>query len=185
MNGEVRVVGRNRKIPSKAKNRRVARREQRAALARVRALSGGDGLGPLADTIQAGNDTADGATVFKFFPAAPVFHVGDKVTLQMSPASSEVHTFTFGPTDYNVAIANVLVGPAIDPRGGYPSDEPPGVVSYNGKNHGNGFFNSGFLDSDAATPLPTSTSIRFTAAGSYSLICLIHPFMRATVTVTT
>lgn len=50
--------------------------------------------------------------------------------------------------------------------------------------HGNGFYDSGLLDRDPASPLPGSTRVTFGAAGSYSLICVLHPFMTATVTVT-
>ncbi len=44
--------------------------------------------------------------------------------------------------------------------------------------------NTGVLDSDPATPVPSSTRVRFTGAGSYTYICLVHPFMRDTLTVT-
>jgi len=50
--------------------------------------------------------------------------------------------------------------------------------------HGNGFSNSGFLDNAEASPLPSSTKVTFGAPGSSTLICLIHPFMRSTVTAT-
>ena len=122
MAGKVRVVGRGRRIPSVARDKRVARREQKATLARVRDLTTGTGTESLAKTIQAGNDTAGGATVFKFFPAAPSFRVGDTVTLQMPAASSEAHTFTFGPTNgkdlYNDQLAAASAGRrARAPRG--------------------------------------------------------------------
>jgi plastocyanin len=189
MKGKVRVVGRGRRIPTVAKDKRVARREQKAALKRVKELSAGAGTETLSKAIQAGNDVAGGATVYKFFPASPSFKVGDTVTLQMPASTSETHTFTFGPTNgkdlYNDQLAAALVGASFDPRGVYPSDPPPaGVPSYNGANHGNGFFNSGFLDGDSASPLPASTQVKFSAAGTYSVICLIHPFMTSTVTVT-
>jgi plastocyanin len=188
MEGTVRVVGRGRRIPTVAKDKRVARREQKAALARVLDLSTGAGTESLVKTIQAGNDEASGATVFKFFPAAPSYKVGDTVTLQMSAASSEAHTFSFGPTNgqnlYLDQLAAAFLGAELEPRGAYPSDPPPAVPSYSGTNHGNGFFNSGILDADAATPQPSSAKVTFTAPGSFSMICLIHPFMTATVTVT-
>lgn len=41
-------------------------------------------------------------------------------------------------------------------------------------NHGNGFFHTGFLDADAASPLRSSSRVRFTAAGTYAVVCLIH-----------
>jgi plastocyanin len=189
MAGTVRVVGKNKRIPSKAKDRRVAKREQRRALERVQELTTGAGTETLTDTIQAGNDTQSGATVFKFFPSAPTFKVGTTVTLQMAPTTTEAHTFTFGPTNgkdqYLDVLAQNLFGQAIDPRGGYPSEEPPGVPHYDGGNHGNGFFNTGLLDGDTATPNPAAAQVKFTKAGSYSMICLLHPFMKATVTVTT
>jgi plastocyanin len=189
MKGKVRVLGRGRSIPSAAADRRAARRELNVTLQRVQRLSAGRGTEDLDKTIQAGNDRRSGATVYKFFPPAPTYRVGDTVTLQMPPRSTEAHTFTFGPTNgkdlYNDQLAANLLGPVLDPRGVYPSEDPTaGVPAYNGANHGNGFLNSGFLDVDAASPQPASTKVTFTAAGTYSFICVIHPFMTAKVTVT-
>ncbi len=53
---------------------------------------------------------------------------------------------------------------------------------YTGTNHGNGFYNSGFLDRWGVATASEHED-PFTAPGS-SLICLIHPFMKSTVTVT-
>ena len=188
MTAKVRVVGRNGRVPSARKDRREARRQQKVALERVQRLTSGLGTEDLANTIQAGNDRRSGATVFKFFPAAPSFRVGETVTLRMAPRSTEIHTFTFGPTNgrdaYNDQLAAGLLGEVFDPRGAYPSESPAaGVPTITPGSHGNGFYNSGFLDRGAASPLPASTQVTFGAPGSYSLICLIHPFMTATVTV--
>lgn len=188
MRGKVRVVGRNRRIPSARKNRREARRQQRVALQRVQRLTTGLGTEDLENTIQAGNDRRTGATVFRYFPASPSYRIGDTVTLQMSPNSPEVHTFTFGPTngrnEYNDLLAQGLLGEVFDPRGAYPSEPPPaGVPTVTTTTHGNGFYNSGILDQDSVSPLPASTRVTFGAAGTYELICLIHPFMTSTVTV--
>ena len=49
--------------------------------------------------------------------------------------------------------------------------------------HGNGFWNSGALDSNSKSPLPANASLKFDTAGTYTFYCLIHPFMRGTVTV--
>jgi plastocyanin len=183
MQGTVRVVGKNRRIPSARRDRRAARREQARALNAVERLTTGAGLN-LANTMQAGNDRLGGATVFRFFPANPTYKVGDTVTLQMPPRSSEVHTFTFGPEPYVTQLVENLIGQFLDPRGVYPSEPPGGVPTYTAFNHGNGFYNSGLLDSVGPSPLPSSTQLRFGAPGSFSLICVIHPFMKSTVTVT-
>jgi plastocyanin len=189
MAGKVKVVKRSRSIPSKRKDRRAARRELNAALDRVQRLTTGLGTEDLEKTIQAGNDRRSGATIFRFFPASPAYKVGDTVTLRMAPGSTEVHTLTFGPTNgkdaYNDQIAASFAGPAPDQRGIYPSEDPAaGVPTITPAHHGNGFYNSGVLDQDTASPPPGSTKVTFGAAGTYQLICLIHPFMTSTVTVT-
>jgi plastocyanin len=182
MKAKVKVVRAGRPIPSAKKDRKAAKKERKKALRKAIKLSGGQGTGDLQNAIQAGNDRAGGATVFKFFPASANVKVGDTITLQMPPSSSEVHSFTFGPADYVTNIADTLLGPVFNPIGVYPSDPP--VATYTPAIHGNGFWNSGLLDSDAASPLPASTQVKFGAAGTFSYICLIHPFMQATVTVT-
>jgi plastocyanin len=53
-----------------------------------------------------------------------------------------------------------------------------------GTNHGNGFLNSGMLDTDPHTPNPSSVRVTFTRPGTYRFECVIHPDMDATVTVT-
>jgi plastocyanin len=189
MAGKVKVVKRSRPIPSARKDRRAARRELNATLQRVQRLTTGLGTEDLENTIQAGNDRRSGATVFKFFPQSSTYKVGDTVTLQMAPNSTEVHTLTFGPTNgkdaYNDQIAASFAGPAPDQRGLYPSEPPPaGVPTITPTMHGNGFFNSGVLDVDTASPVPASTKVTFGAPGTHQLICLIHPFMTGTVTVT-
>ena len=189
MAGKVKVVKPSRRIPSARKDRRAARRELNTALARVKRLTTGLGTEDLQNTIQAGNDRRSGATVFRFFPQNPTYKVGDTVTLQMAPRSSEVHTLTFGPTNgrdaYNDQIAASFAGDAPDQRGLYPSEPPPaGIPTITPTMHGNGFYNSGVLDQDTASPVPASTKVTFGAAGTYQLICLIHPFMLNTVTVT-
>jgi plastocyanin len=189
MIGKVRVRGRNADVPTRRQDRRAARRQLNQALDRVERLTTGLGTEDLQNTIQAGNDRRSGPTIFRFFPANPTYKVGDTVTLQMAPRSTDVHTLTFGPTNgkdaYNDQLANSLLGEVFDARGIYPSEPPAaGVPTITTTQHGNGFYNSGFLDVDAASPLPSSTRVTFGAAGTYSLICLIHPFMTSTVTVT-
>jgi len=189
MSGRVKVVAPGRAIPSKKQDKRAAKRQLKATLKTVTKLSGGQGTSGLQNTIQAGNDRRSGATVFKYFPTDAAFKVGDTVTLQMPPSTSEVHTFTFGPSNgkdqYVDQLAAGLLGEVFDPRGVYPSEPPPaGVSTYTATLHGNGFWNSGVLDGDAASPLPSSTQIRFGEPGTFAFLCLIHPFMRGEVAVT-
>ena len=189
MSGKVRVVGRRARVPSARKDRKQAKREQKTLLQRAQRRTNGTGTGSLTGILQAGNDDRRGTAIFKFFPAQPSYRVGDVVTLRMPPRSTEDHTFTFGPADYTGPLAEGLIRPAgnaivFDPRGAYPSEEPGSVPSITPTLHGNGFFNSGVMDSDPDTPPPDSMQVRFDAAGTYSLLCLIHPFMTGTVTVT-
>ncbi len=189
MAGKVNVVRSARRIPSARSDKRAAARELNATLKRVQRLSTGLGTEALDKTIQAGNDRRSGAVVYRFFPQNPTYKVGDTVTLQMAPRSTEAHTFTFGPTNgkdaYVDVVAASFAGPASDQRAIYPSEPPPaGIPSYSGTNHGNGFFNSGILDAHAASPPPTSTKVTFSRPGTFTFICVIHPFMRNTVTVT-
>jgi plastocyanin len=198
MRGSVRVVPRRRNIPTALAVRREARRQEKTLVQRVVRASN-SGVQPAAGTVQAGNDTKRGVVVFKFFPADLTVAAGTTVTLQMSPRTSEVHTFSFGPTNgrdqYLDQIAQGFIAPipgttppvlGVDPRAALPSDDPTaGLQDYTGTNHGNGFWNSGVLDRDrASAAIPGSATVRFTTPGTYSYICLIHPFMHGTVNVT-
>jgi hypothetical protein len=121
----------------------------------------------------------------------------------MPRRSGEVHTFSFGPTnretEYLDQIAANFVAPAgppsgsgpptllVDARAAIPSENPAaGIPVHTPTLHGNGFWNSGILDSDPrSTALPSSAQVRFSTPGSYTYICFIHPVtMRGTVTVT-
>jgi plastocyanin len=201
MEGSVKVVAKNRRIPSAAAVRREAIRQEKTVLRRVQRATTGTGAGQAPGVIQAGNDTNTFA-IFKFFPAAATVKAGDTVTLQMPRRTGEVHTFSFGPIGTEAApayldtIAANFIAPApgaagpptlvVDPRAALPSENPAaGVPSHTATLHGNGFWNSGVLDSDpASAAIPRSAQVRFTTPGSYGYICLIHPFMRGDVTVT-
>jgi len=116
--------------------------------------------------------------------------VGTTLTFRMQAASFEAHTATTGPGDpgaetpsYLQELAKSFEAPVIDPRATYPSDQPGAPAVLTPTLHGNGFWNSGAIDASAATPLQDSNSVTFGAAGTYTFYCLIHPFMKATVTV--
>ena len=57
-----------------------------------------------------------------------------------------------------------------------PSDNP--LPPYTGSNHGNGFFNTGVIDTNPASPNPSSVEVTFSNPGSYLFQCTIHPGMR-------
>ena len=199
MTGSVRVVGRKRAVLTPAQNRKAARRAMTAALARAKQRASGPDQASLGDVIQAGNDDRLGTAIFKYFPANKTVKAGSTVTMRMSPDSTEVHTFSFGPTNgkdqyldqVGASLFTPQPGPGgqvtvvLEPRTFYPSEPPPaGVPAVTSTLHGNGFLNTGPLDLEAASPLPSSTQVRFPEVGTFKYICLIHPFMNGTVTVT-
>ena len=82
-------------------------------------------------------------------------------------------------------IAASFQGAAFDPRGVYPSEAPGSIGALTPTFHGNGFWNSGVMDTSSATAaLPKSNAVTFSAPGTYTFYCMIHPFMKGTVTVT-
>ena len=49
--------------------------------------------------------------------------------------------------------------------------------------HGNGFFATPLTFQAPGTPFTPDTKIKFTAAGTYTYICQLHPFMVGTINV--
>jgi plastocyanin len=107
----------------------------------------------------------------------------------MPAASREIHTATAGPgnindaTSYLGGLAASVESPSIAGAALYPSDAPPNPPELSQTSHGNGFANTGALDTNVDSPLQESGSIKFTQAGTYTLYCLVHPFMVGKVTV--
>lgn len=187
MTGNVRVRRSGRSTPSARQHAAAVRRQIARTLRTARALRRAT-TAP-AGIVNVGLQGRGGVTLFDFVPKQLTVPVGTTLTFR-NPARSEVHTATTGPGDperepnsYLGQIAASLESPAIDPRALYPSDPPPAIVSLSPTLHGNGFWNSGALDLDRSTPLPPSRAVRFGAPGVYQVWCMIHPFMRGTVTV--
>lgn len=136
-----------------------------------------------ADTISLGKSGPGGVELFNMFPSSLTVNVGTTVTFTMSKSTFEVHTATFGNAATLKALAKGFQSPQFPAQGIYPSD-PPGTITESLTSHGNGFANTGVLDRDPATAqiLPSS-QIKFTQAGTYHFICLIHPFMHGTIIV--
>jgi plastocyanin len=180
--GTVKVVGKNKAIPSNKANAKAAKKEYAKVVKQLK--NDGKFAGPPGNVVYAGKDTIK-STLFGFFPATKSVPVGTTVTFTMSPKTTEAHTITFGPADYLKTLADGFIGPAgVNAQDAFPSDPPPTPPPFDGTNHGNGFFNTGIIDQDAATPAnPSSAKITFSKAGTYNYICLIHPDMKGSIVV--
>jgi plastocyanin len=136
-----------------------------------------------ADTVSLGEAASGGVELFAMFPATLTVNAGTTVTFQMSKKSFETHTATFGPKSYLDPLAKSFTG-VISPTAAFPSDPPVQPITLAPTSHGNGFANTGALDTDAASKqVPPSGQIDFTTPGTYRFVCLIHPFMVGTVVV--
>jgi plastocyanin len=189
MTGIVRVVRSNRRVPSAAADRATVRRQVATTLATAKALSQSTPSVP-PNTVDVGLQGRGGVSFFGFKPNAMTVPTGTTVSFRMA-SRSEVHTATAGPGDpenqpqsYLGQIEAGLQGAVLDPRGVFPSEPPGALGALTPTLHGNGFWNSGALDEDSTTTtVPPTSSVRFAAPGTYTLFCMIHPFMKATVTV--
>jgi plastocyanin len=186
MKATVQVRAASKSIPSAKGHAKRVKDQTTAAIATAKKLSK---QAPTGNTVDLGVAGKGGVEIFAMVPAQKTVPVGTTLTFQMSSGSYEVHTATFGPgniedpSTFIGKIAKSFEGPAIDNAGIYPS-EPPGTVgSLTPTLHGIGFWNSGALDRASATPLPPASQVTFGAPGTYTYYCLIHPFMKGTVTV--
>jgi plastocyanin len=186
MKATVRVRSRSSSVPSARAHAKLVSDQVARAVATLKKVKQ---VKPPASTVYLGLAGKGGVESFVMSPATATVPVGSTLTFSMAPASREVHTATFGPG--NIEDPNSFIGkiaksfesPAIDQSALYPT-EPPGTVgTLTPTLHGNGYWNSGALDPSGATPLPLSSKVTFGAPGTYTYYCLIHPFMKGTVTV--
>ena len=146
-------------------------------------------------TIYAGVERKQ-ATLIAFLPDKLTVPSGTTVNFVLH-APSEVHNEVFGPDAYvdNFSSTQDLLPFApgqnqFAPPFVFGSDPPgaDGAYTYNGANHGNGFFWSPVMDDQPGDPpngLPGSEKITFTAPGTYTFFCGIHGrSMKGTVVVT-
>ena len=138
--------------------------------------------------VGAGQDTT---AVNAFLPTSVRIRAGDTVIWKIN--SDDIHTVAFlpgaeGPQDV-VPIDLVPVpggGPRdvmINPRVA-SGTRPPGapVETHSGA----GFFSSGIMSKEPLWPGPApkdTFTLTFDAPGTFEYICLVHPYMRATITV--
>jgi plastocyanin len=185
MVGFVVVRPAGKKVPSAAQDRKMLAEEEASSTSTLKSLSETKVTGK---RVQLGAASTVGPEVLAFFPSKLTVKRGTTVTFAMGAHTREFHTATFGDVSkhgYLAQLANAFVGPlgAIDPIGAYPSD-PTQPLVLSPTSHGNGFVNTGALDTDSDTKtIPASGRITFTKAGTYRFICLIHPFMHGTIVV--
>lgn len=136
-----------------------------------------------ANTVSLGESAPGGVELFTMFPATLTVNANTVVTFQMSKDSFESHTATFGPTSVLKTLAKGFQGVSFPAQGVFPSD-PTQPISESLTAHGDGFANTGALDTNPqSATIPSSGKIDFTQAGTYQFICLIHPFMHGTIIV--
>lgn len=189
MTGTVKVVPASQHIPSQAADNATAKAQFRADERTAEMLTH---VTPPRNTVIVGPSKG---TVFlmAMAPAVLHVHVGDTVVFKLPRGTSETHTTSFGPAGYLSRLEKNLITPVPNPSGPptlqfnpvafYPSDPPPGLPPYNGRNHGNGFENSGAMDSNSHTPFPSEVRIKFTKAGTFHYECVIHAHMDGTIVV--
>lgn len=194
MAGSVRVVPRNKPVPSARLDKLRVAKQVASALAVAKKLS----TTPTpANTVSVGADGKGGVTYLGMVPAKLTVPRGTTVTFAMAKDSTEVHTATLGPgtdkfgpgpgppkTSYLGAISAGFQSAKGDARADYSSEAPPTPPAlYSPALHGNGFWNSGVMDAVAQSPLPPSGKLTFGTPGTYEFVCLIHTNMKGTITV--
>jgi plastocyanin len=195
MKGTVTVVAKSKPVP---------RAKADAARVKVQLNKGLTALKQLdketapADTVIAGTDKTNGPVLYRFTPNALTTKVGTPISLEMTPGTTEDHTFTFAKDvkAAGKAADATFIGPlagaptagpptlAFDPKWAYPSEAPGSPIVLDGANHGDGTVNSGVLDGSSATPFPQKITVSFSQPGTYTYLCAIHTFMTGKITVT-
>jgi len=188
MDGTVKVRAKTRPVPSAKAVAATVKRQVASALKIAKTLVQNTAVP--ANSVSVGAEGAEGVSYFGFLPENLTVPAGSTVRFFMPARSTEEHTATFGPgnvddkTSFMGALAASLEQPVADARGLYPSElpgSPPAAMSP--ALHGDGFWNSGALDDVPPSPLPLSGELRFDEPGTYPYVCLIHVFMKATITV--
>jgi plastocyanin len=178
---KVNVKGKKAKVPSKKADAKRVAKQVKAATKRAKKLVAFQG--PAGDAVQAGSD-AKGVASLAFYPTAKTVKAGVPVTFTMPKSSTEIHNVAFGPDDYLEGLAKAFEQ-SFDPTTIYPSEPFGTPLVADGTNHGNGFVNTGVMDTEDASPFPASQQITFTKPGTYKFICTVHgPVMSGTLTVT-
>jgi plastocyanin len=166
------VVKKSRKgVPSRRQDRRYLAKQTRSVARKAKRLAAFEG--PSGNVVRAGND-AGGSAQIAFFPAKKTVAVGEPVTFAMSKSSIEIHNVAFGPKDYLDGHAKSFLGQVIEPFVAYRSQAPGTALVADGAVHGNGWVNTGVLDTDPGSPFPSRETVTFSKPGTYSFYCAVH-----------
>jgi plastocyanin len=130
-------------------------------------------------------------TILGFSPRVLTVKAGTTVTF-LNHSPSEPHNVTFGPKKYLLSFSKTTDlfpgGPGsknqVTPLFPYGT-EPKGGYTFDGSNHGNGFFSTPLTTGSPLVPLPHAAKVTFSTAGTYKYICFLHGAdMAGTVVVT-
>ena len=189
MKGTVKVVSKSHSVPSAKADAKTLKAQVDSALSTANALTKTK-VAP--GNVSIGAAGPRGVESFAMYPATQTVPPGTTIKFSMSAKSYEVHTATFGPgnpetepTSYLGDLAKHFAeDPVFPSQAVYPSDPPPaGPAALTPTLHGNGFWNSGILDTARRRRCRRRTSVTFAAPGTYTFYCLVHPFMKGTVVV--
>jgi plastocyanin len=188
MKGTVTVKDKGKSVPSAKADKKALQRQVATALTTAKKLPKTQ---VPANTIDVGASGKHGEELFAFVPDALTVPVGTAVTFRMHPASYDIHTATTGPGDpeadpnsYLGQLAKKFAEEPVPPgQAVYRSEQPGTQGTLTPALHGNGFWNSGLMDTSNGSVIGSSDSVKFGAAGTYDFYCMVHPFMHARVTV--
>ena len=130
------------------------------------------------NTVYAG--VGSSTAILNFYPQVLTVKAGTTVRF-VNKSPSEVHNVAFGPTKYLLGFSKktdfLPAGPGsknqVTPVFPYGTD-PKGSYTFDGTNHGNGFFQTPLSAGSPLVPLPRTASVTFTKAGTYKYICFLH-----------
>ncbi len=195
MAGKIQVVSKSKKVPSVRSAARRATRDVNADINDAIDLDldlprvDGDPANALV-TVGAGSKRT---SLFAFYPSALSVKTGTTVTFR-SGSVNEPHNIGIGEMNYQFDLLTQIDlfpnGPAdpnqVNPNLLYGSDAAVGGVrTFAGaSSHGNGFLATNVVWKNSAIPgIAGETKVKFTAPGTYTYMCQIHPFMVGTVNV--
>jgi plastocyanin len=193
MTGVVRVVRRGRRIPARQGDaKRLLKAEVKRDLRQARKLVARTSVP--ARTLDVGASSGRShVEYYGMLPGSLTVKRGTTLTFRMGPKVTDVHTAAFGTDDpgaqppgagYLTTLAKTFEGAGpFDPRAVWPSDPPGVTAALSPTTHGNGFWNSGVMDTVKGGPLPPSGKLTFNTPGTYRYYCLIHTNMVGTITV--